>query len=191
MRALEHQFRSAEPAPVGEDRREREQRLITVLNAQYFRTLKLVSLHWLAAASVPIWLQAWWPVLPNLIAWLALLVYGCCLGGVALYGATEHFWVRRAASERSSSPVRLHTLWTARSRLRATLWYGLDLASLPAWISIGLGRPLSAPLLSSLSALAVALLACLVAVMVLAREHEADRSGAVRVSASWTDEQPR
>ena len=130
-----------------------EQELVAGLQLQYLRGVRLAWLRWLAAASIPVWLEVHWQFLPGLIAWLAFLVQGGCLAMAACYAALEYRWSRRAALfEPGSSGVVVHTVWREWDEVRSALWYGVALVSLVPWIYVGLVRPLPSSLLAALTA---------------------------------------
>jgi hypothetical protein len=144
--------------------------LTAELQAQYLRGLRLASQRWLAAASLPVWIEVHTHLLPGLLAWFAFLAQGGCLALAAGYAALEYRWASRATQlEPGSSKVVVHIVWTAWDELRSALWYGLALVSLVPWAYVGLERPLPASLLSALTATAWTVLLLLGVTETLAR----------------------
>jgi hypothetical protein len=113
-----------------------------------------MRLAWLRAASVaavPAWLNVHWSLLPDLLAWLAVLIQGGCVVMLTCYAALEYRWSRRAAPLEPSSFV-VHAVWTDWHEVRSALWYGLALVSLVPWAYVAVARAVPVPLLSSLTA---------------------------------------
>lgn len=136
-------------------RAELEQGLSAQIEVQYCRVLELAWLRWLAVASLPVWLELHYRLLPGFVSWLAFLLQGGCLAMAAVHGALERRWAGRAARLQLPSPgVTIETVWTPWDELRAALWYGLAVVSSVPWTYAGLGRPLPAILLPHLTAVA-------------------------------------
>ena len=150
-----------------------ERELQAQLNVQYLRGLKLASLRWVAVASLPIWLDAHWQILPSMVLWLVVVAEGFCLAMAAGYGTLEHRWSRRAAEvEPDGATVFIHTVWTAWDEVRTALWYGLALVSLAPWTCAVFDRSLAGSSLSSLSATAWTMLLLLAAAETLAHPRQ-------------------
>ena len=152
-----------------------EPELLAQLSLQHFRALRLSSLRWLGVASFPIWAQAHWHALPDLLAWLAFLAAGCCLATAAFQAALEHRAASRFGSPLAAdlSGVTVHAPWSEWHELRSALWWCLALVSLVPWIYLGLARPLPAPLLAALDACSVGLLLLVAAAEVGVRQRAA------------------
>ena len=148
------------------------------LNEEYSREHRLSALQWAALAAIPVWLHAWWRVLPDLGAWLTFLFEGFYLAAAAGYAAAEHRWARPAARSRQEGRVVVHVVWTAWDEARSAIWYGLGIASLIPWIATGIGRPLPPALLSPLGRVAgtLAILALLAETVARTRSRRAGRS---------------
>jgi hypothetical protein len=156
---------------------------MTQLQVQYLRGLRLASQRWLAVASLPVWLQVHFHLLPGLLAWWAFLAQGGCLTLAAGYAASEYRWTRRAMQlEAGSAGVVIHTVWTMWDELRSAVWYGLGLVSLVPWAYVGFERPMPASLLSGLTATVWTVLLLLAVTETLARLRPAGPDG--RVGAS-------
>jgi hypothetical protein len=123
----------------------------------HFRALKSASRRGMAVASVPLWVQAGWGALPDLIAFWALLLQGACLVLTLAFAALERRWGARAAGfEGAPSPAVVHTRASSWDDVRAALWSGLALVCLVPGIYVATGRPFPKPLLSASMAAAVA-----------------------------------
>ena len=141
-----------------------ERELLAQLNLGHFRDLRLASLRWLGAASLPMWAQVHTRALPGLVAWLAFLAQGYCLVAAGVQAALEYRSARRAGPLGADvSGVVVHAAWSDWDELRSALWWSLSAVSLVPWLYVGLGRPLPAPLLPPLTASAVAVLFLVVA----------------------------
>jgi len=137
---------------------------------QHFRGLKAAGRRWLAVASAPVWIQAGWGLLPDLVGFWAILIQGGCLVLTVVFAALEHRWSARAARmEAFPSPAVVHTLWSSWDEVRSALWSGLALVSLVPWVYVAVGRPYPRPLLSASIAVAVTVFVLLVAAETLPR----------------------
>jgi len=158
--------------PRARDPKAREERLVAHLNLHRFRGLRLRSLRWLAAASLPIWLHAHWRILPDLLAWGTFLAEGFCLSLVATYAVLEHMWARRAAESRlEPTDAVLHLAWSAMDEVRSGIWYAFAVATLLPWACVGLGRAVPASLLSPLTLAACTATPLLAGAEVVARRR--------------------
>jgi uncharacterized membrane protein YraQ (UPF0718 family) len=140
------------------------------LNGQHFRGLKLASLRWLAASSLPAWLQVCHPgALPGFLAWTAVLAQGYCVAMSVAYAALEYHWARRGADFAAGpSEVVVHAVWTVWDELRTALWYVMAAVALVPWLYAAFDRPVAASLLAGLFATAWMVLVLLAATEVLA-----------------------
>jgi hypothetical protein len=133
--------------------------LVAELNEQHFRALRVAWLRWAAAASFPVWLQAEFDVLPDLLAFWALLAQGLCLLMFLVSAGLESLWRRRRVSLEGGDPKAVvETLWGPWQELRAALWQGLALVSLVPFVYVALGRPFPSGLLPAAVATGVAVL---------------------------------
>ena len=140
---------------------------------QHFRGLKAASRRWLALVSAPVWLQAAWGILPELVAFWAVLIQGGCLVLTLVFAALEHQWRQRARNA-GPSPAVVHILWSSWDDVRAALWSGLALVSLVPGVYVALHRPFPRPVLSASIAAAVAVFVLLVAAETLPRLGRAE-----------------
>jgi hypothetical protein len=139
------------------------QELLAQLNWRHFRRLKGAGLRFLVAASAPVWLQAWSGVLPDLLAFWALLAQGAAMILTLFYAGLERQWRHRAVLLEGAVGARLHDVWGGLDELRAGLWSGLSLVSLVPWCYLALGRPVPPPLFAAALGTFVATLLLLVA----------------------------
>jgi hypothetical protein len=152
------------------DSRPRAEALHARLGEQHFRGLKARSRRWLAVASVPVWLQAGWGVLPDLVSFWAVLIQGGCLVLTVAFAALEHRWRQRAAEQVAGPPPAvLHVLLSSWDDVRAALWSGLALVSLVPGVYVAVHRPFPRPVLSAAIAAAVAVFVLLVVAETLPR----------------------
>jgi len=133
-----------------------EEELAAQLNLSYCRALEIVWLQRAAAASLPIWAAARWPLLPWLVTWLAFLAQGICLVMATAHGLLERRWSHRAALLEPAPAIA--TRWTPWDEVRAALWYGLAIVCVVPWTYVGLERALPLSLRSTLEAAAWAVL---------------------------------
>jgi hypothetical protein len=154
------------------------------LNGHHFRGLKLQSLRWLAASSLPAWLQVCHPgALPAFLTWMAVLAEGYCLAMSAAYAALEYHWARRGADFAAGrSGVVVHAVWTVWDEVRTALWYGMAAVSLVPWIYAAVDRPVSASLQAALFATAWTVLLLLAATETLAARRRPSHGGARRAA---------
>jgi hypothetical protein len=137
--------------------------LLSQLGLAHYRRLRLDSVRWLVLASLPLWAQARWHALPELVSWLVLLAQGCCIAAAGLQASLEHRFALHAGvvgGDRAGVVVR--DRWGVWDELRSALWWSLAGACLVPWLYVGIDRPLPAPLLFSLAAAAGGILALVV-----------------------------
>lgn len=157
-------------AASGDERRATPWPLLAELNEQHFRELRAATLRWLAAASLPVWLHAQFDLLPELLAFWAVLAQGLCLLLFLISGGFETLWRRRCARLEGGEPSAVvHTLWGPWQELRAALWQGLALVSLVPLGYVALGRPFPGGLLPAAVAAGVAVLLLVVAAETIPR----------------------
>jgi hypothetical protein len=160
---------------MADDRRVIEQDLRAQLTVWYLRERKLAHLRWLAAASLPLWLEIHRGVLTGFLAWGAVLAQGYCLAMSVAYAALEAQWERRAALvDTASAAVAIHRVWTIWDDLRMALWHGLAAVSLVPWVYVAFHRRVGADLLSPLSAAAWVVLLLLAVVETIASRYRRD-----------------
>jgi hypothetical protein len=129
--------------PEDPDREAEAHATLAQVSFLYFRRRRLASLRRLALASLPVWVQASWPVIPPLLTWLALLVEAYFFVEVATYAALEHLWAHRRRAFPREHPVAIHLVWMPWEALISSLWYLVGLVSLVPWVSVAGGRALS------------------------------------------------
>lgn len=114
------------------------------------RTRRLAFGHLVGSlvASLPLWLQAATPRLPEAIVWVFLLVQGYCAAMTAGLGVAEARW-RRLAGPGVDEPG-----FVSRE-IRNALWVGLAVISLVPWCYAALGRPAGGDVVSHTAAFAV------------------------------------
>jgi hypothetical protein len=137
------------------ERSDVERELVAGLQLEHLRTARLLWLRWLAASSVPAWLEIHGRLGHGLVAGLAFLIQGGCLVMAVCYTALETRCGRRAAQIEigsSSSHWMVHSTWTEWDEVRSALWYGVALVSVVPWLYVGLARPVPSSLLSALTA---------------------------------------
>ena len=118
--------------------------VVAQLNVRHFRGLRLGSLQTMAFTSVPLWFQAHGLRVPAWLAWLSLLVGGCCLALAIAYALLESRWRRDAGGGAQAPRAVLHVSQGAVHSFHDGVWSALAAVSLIPWLSIASGRPLPA-----------------------------------------------
>jgi hypothetical protein len=124
-------------------RAERARWLEAELNRVHFRGMRLLSLKLVAAASLPFWIDAYAPFLPDLPKWMLSLVLAYCVLQALSYAVLEHVEARQAAqSSPAASRVRIHTTWNRLDDVRSGLWYSLAIVCVAPWTAPALATRL-------------------------------------------------
>jgi hypothetical protein len=133
------------------------------------------ALGWLVGASVPFWLVAAWPVLAVPQLWLMGLVETGALALTVVYAAVEHRSARRLSRIRPADRgVFVHFHGPVHDGAHSGLWYGLAAVAAVPWLAWAIDRPLPAPVVWRLVALALAITGALGALSWVARGRRSD-----------------
>jgi hypothetical protein len=156
------------------DRHVMAEELRARLNVHFVRALKAASLRWLALASFPIWIQARWGILADLLAFWALLAQGACFALAVVFAGLEHRWQRRAEQLDGAPAPIVHVAWSDLERLRSALWWALAVVSMVPWGYVALDRTFPAALREESIAVAVTVFLLLVVAETLPRLRKRD-----------------
>ena len=80
-------------------------------------------------ASVPLWIEARWPILPNVVVFLLFMAQAYFAVDALWWTIARHHWSRRARAQRPGERL---CFWTRGKILGAGVWYGVALLSLLA-----------------------------------------------------------
>ena len=144
--------------------------LVAELNQQYFGEMKMASLRWLAATSLPVWLHAQFHTLPDLLVFWTILVQGFCLLLAIAFARLESLWRGRSLRlQDRESPGVVHTPLSSWQKLRVALWQGMALVSLVPLAYVVFDRPIPSPLLSATVAAGITVLLLLLVAEIILR----------------------